>query len=60
MTAHPLPSQHVLHLAEVAAVAVALQYGLARLLATAVEGGTRIGYPGPPPRAAGDVVPTRR
>jgi hypothetical protein len=41
VTTPALDRSHTVHLAEMAVAAVGLQYGLARLLARAVEAGTR-------------------
>lgn len=42
MPSSTLDRQHTVHLAEIAFAAVCFQYGLARLLARAVESGTRL------------------
>jgi hypothetical protein len=42
MTATTLDRHATLHLAEIAVAAAGFQYGLARLLARAVEAGTRV------------------
>jgi hypothetical protein len=59
MTTSTLDRQHTVHLAEIAVAAVGFQYGLARLLARAVESGTRLEDRQlvPAPRREHDVAP---